>query len=408
VDQNEDGLTLVEMMVALMVIGVVLTAMASVLMTAMVSMQRSERVVHSTQLGNEVLEDYLALPYDVLGLYTTEATGHFGGSTFEGEQLVLFPDADSPDARVPEPTRTITRSNVDIEVETAITWIDDPETDSDQDYKRITVLMTWQHRGTTHTARTEATRAPAPDEQPLSVTIEPDLLRLRESPEGAVDGSFTITVIAKEPQSAVEVTWTRRNGSILTPPRGLSSSDTHKMVWSTTITENSDNARFQNGGNLFVIEAQPAASADGKVETTIGRALMLHDLRLDADDLEVTPSLVHVHPDDGPCDGLGVTADIRGALKSDPFSLTFVDDQGDPLEESFPFAADTSLVDGASFELDIDPSDLPVAYGDGEDELRFNLELLRAADPDEPDGTTLTKHVVMEVRDLEVGDSCPA
>ena len=409
VDQNDDGLTLVEMMVALVVLGVVLTAMASVLITSMVSMQRSERVVHSTQLGNEVIEEYLALPYDLLGLYTTEATDHFGAATFEGEQLVLFPDpSEEPDPRVvPEPERTVTRSGITYTVETAVTWIDDPATDVDQDYKRITVMLTWEHRGDVRTARTEGTRSPAPDEQPLTATIDPDVIKIDSN--GSIDGSayrFDINVVAKEPQSAVRVRWTRRNGE-LSSWRLLESDHPHDLTWSTRINESSVEARFANGGTLFEVEGTSAANE--KVTTTIGRGVFLHDLEMPADRLTVSPTTIWVHPDDGACDPLDVTMEVVGAVVSDPLSLTF---DGDDDADAWPFSALTKLTDGARYHLEVPADDLPVAPGNDDDaELRFELRLDRPVDPDDPEGDEIAKTVVMSVKDVEPDDegvfSCP-
>jgi prepilin-type N-terminal cleavage/methylation domain-containing protein len=396
--RDESGLTIIEMMVALLVIGVVLAAMASVSITSMISMQRSERVVHSTQLGNEIIEGYLAVPYDDLGHDTDDATAHFGSAEFEGEDLVLL--GDDPDA-VPSRTTEI-RSGVTYEIESAVTWVDVPGTDAAQDYKRITVMLTWEHRGTQRTARTEATRSPAPDEQLLSVTIEPDVARLRHSPEGAVAGSFVVTVVAKEPQSSVTVQWKKRDGSWLIPARDLGTSDPHRLVWTTTVNESNENARFPNGGNLFVIEG--VSQGNEREETTIGRALFLHDLAIPNDRVDVTPSRIDIHPVTGACDDLYVVAEVVGALKSDPFSLTF---DGQEAEDAFPFGADTDLTDGTRFDLLIEAADLPVEHGSGAETLTFHLDIWRGTDPVEPEGVHRQKTVVMDVVELEEGASCP-
>jgi prepilin-type N-terminal cleavage/methylation domain-containing protein len=396
---DDDGLTLVEMMVALMVIGLVLLAMASVMITSMVSIQASERVVHSTQLGNEVIEEYLATPYDLLGHDSVEATGHFAGTEFEGEDLVLL---GSPDEAV-APRTTVTRSGITYEVETAVTWIDVEGTDTAQDYKRITVMLTWDHRGDERTSRTEATRSPAPDEQPLSVTIEPDVARLRNSPAGAVQGGFVVTVVAKEPQAAVSVTWKKRDDTWLQPPRALGTSDPQRLVWSTTVNESNEEARFPNGGNLFVVEA--TSTINEKEETTIGRALFLHDLALPQERLDVTPGTIRIHSETGACDDLDITAEVIGALKSDPFTLTF---EGDGPEDAYPFGADTDIVDGTRFDLRVEAADIPVVYGSGAGQLSFRLDLWRGADPVEEGGVHLEKTVVMNTQDLAEGVPCPA
>lgn len=401
-NRNDDGLTLVEMMVALLVLGVVLTAMASVSIASMISMQRSERVVDSTQLGNEILEEVLALPFEVVGLYDTEATGHFGDITFEGEDLVLFPDPTGDrDERVPYPTHTVTRNDITFEVETAVTWVDDPATPTDQDYKRITILLTWEVRGDERTARTEATRSPEPEEQPLAVTVAPDVLEIRS--DGAAE-DFEVSVTAREPQSTVRVRWTKRDGT-LSPWRDLTATDVHKLEWRRSITDNAESARFANGGSLLEIEGTSAANE--KVTTTIGRAVFLHPLALPADRLTTAPDTIWVHADDGVCDPLEVHAEVIGALKSDPLTLTF---EGETEADSHPFRAVSGLVDGAEYELEVAPEDVRVATDvDGNPELRFELLLLRAVDPHGPDGAELRQAVVMEnVQELAEGEPCPA
>lgn len=400
-DSNEDGLTLVEMMVALLVIGVVLAAMASVSIAAMYSMQRSERVVDSTQLGNEVLEEHLALPYDVLGHYTTEATDHFGASTFEGEALVLFPDPSERDDRVPFPSRTETRNGVEFEVETAVTWIDDPATTSDQDYKRISVLLSWEQRGVERTARTEGTRSPDPDDQPLSVTIDPDVLEIASN--GAAD-TFEVRVTAREPQSTVRVRWTRRDGT-LSSWRDLTATDVHKLAWSTTVTDNSSHARFANGGTLLEVEGTSAANE--KLTTTIGRAVFLQPLDLPPARLSITPTTVRVRSDGEVCEPLEVTAEVVGALKSDPLTLRF---EGETEAEAFPFKAQAGLTDGARYHVEVPSGDVKVvADVDGNPEVRFELLLLRAVDPQNPDGTELRRDVVLQdVVTLGEDEPCPA
>lgn len=401
-NRNEDGLTLVEMMVALLVLGVVLAAMASVSIASMLSMQRSERVVDSTQLGNEVLEEVLALPFEVVGLYNTEATDHFGEVTFEGEDLVLFPDPTGDrDERVPYPTRAVTRNDITFEVETAVTWVDDPATPDAQDYKRITVLLTWEIRGEVRTARTEATRSPDPEDQPLSVTVDPDVLEIRS--DGAAE-DFEVRVTAREPQSTVRVRWTKRDGT-LAPWRDLTATDVHKLEWRRGITDNAEAARFANGGTLLEIEGTSAANE--KVTTTIGRAVFLHPLALPAERLTTAPATIWVHANDGVCDPLEVNAEVIGALKSDPLTLTF---EGETQADSHPFRAVAGLVDGAAYALEVAPEDVRVATdADGNPELRFELLLLRAVDPHDPDGAELRQAVVMEnVQELAEGEPCPA
>jgi prepilin-type N-terminal cleavage/methylation domain-containing protein len=371
VHKDEDGLTLVEMMVAMVVVGLVLMAMASVAIASMNSIQQSERTVLSTQLGNDLLEEYLAVRYEFLGLYQDEANDHFNSTAFEGDDLVLFPEPINRDERVPEPRDTITRDGVTFEVETAIVWEDDEETESAQDFKRVIVTLTWQHKGSDRTARVETLRTPDPDDQPLSVRLEPDVIALEDDDLGKATTNFSIHVTATEPQSAVKVSYLDRNGTKRTAQ--LNSTDPWDTEWSRTFDNNSTERRFTNGATLFEVTATSQSSE--QETTTIGRALFLHPLSVPSNRLTATPSTLRVHPETGVCSGLNVTTEIRGAVKSDPLTLSF---EGDEPEDALPMESLATLTDGTRYGIDLEASELPVVHG--ESPLRFYLELDRAAD----------------------------
>jgi prepilin-type N-terminal cleavage/methylation domain-containing protein len=371
VHKDEDGLTLVEMMVAMVVVGLVLMAMASVAIASMNSIQQSERTVLSTQLGNDLLEEYLAVRYEFLGLYQDEASAYFETTSFEGDDLVLFPEPIDRDDRVPKPHDPITRDGVTFAVETAIVWEDDPGTEAAQDYKRVIVTLTWQHKGSDRTARVETLRTPDPDDQPLSVRLEPDVMDLEDDDLGKSQTNFSIHVTATEPQSAVKVSYLDRNGTKRTAQ--LSSTDPWDTEWTRTFDNNSTERRFTNGATLFEVTA--TSKSNEQETTTIGRALFLHPLSVPSNRLTATPSTLRVHPDTGVCSGLSVTTDIRGAVKSDPLTLSF---EGDEPEDALPMESLAALTDGTRYGIDLDASELPVAHG--QSQLRFYLELDRAAD----------------------------
>lgn len=368
--RDDDGLTLVEMLVAIFVIGLVLMAMASVAIASMRSVQASERTVRASQLGQEILEEYLALPFEDMGLYTSDAEGHWGSELkFEGSDIVILGDPLVKNPRVPQALRTVERDGIVYTIETAIVWEEDLDRDLepvDQAYKRAIVELTWTLHGTTRSHRVEAHRSPTPLEQPLAVTITPDVVAIKWIPsdpasQGQQEEPFTIRVVAFEKQSKVEVIWVQRDGTTVSPPEQLTSSDGH--VWTRTF----NNRRFANGGTLFEVTGTVQGTPD-KVSTTIGRALFLHPLQLPADRTTVPPQIVF--------DGQGNLCNTGnalfsmtpiGALFSDPATLTV----GGIV---YPMEAIESTTAGARFDLALNFSDLGAQPGS---DLQVTFSIVR-------------------------------
>jgi hypothetical protein len=394
VRDNEDGLSLVEMMVAMVVVAIVLMAMASVAIASMISTQRSEAVVASTQLGNEILEEYLALPFEMLALYDSEAEDHFGvAAEFEDEPLYTIPDPLVRDPRVPVPLRTaVEHQGISFDVETAIVEVDEDATKSGQDYRRVIVLLTWEVRGDTRTARTEAMVTPDPEEQPVTVTIQPDVIRLlpgdAEGDRGKAEEDFTVRVDAIEPQSSVKVTYLNRSG--VEQDVALDPQDAYKTIWSKTFSNNSTTRRYANGGTLFEVTA--VGQNNDRVSTTMGRVLFLEDLALGEGRLVAEPERVEVDPDGRVCDGFGLVAEVTGAVRSDPLTLRFEGDadvsEDDPdTPPALTFSSGEAITDGARYSLEVtsdDLEDLDVNgqphVQSGDEELRFFLRMWRSAD----------------------------
>jgi prepilin-type N-terminal cleavage/methylation domain-containing protein len=364
---DEDGLTLVEMLVALFVVALVLMAMASTSIASLSSISQSERVVRSTHLGSEVLEELVATPFEYLGLYQDEATAEFGPTgRFEGDDLVVFPNPTERDDRVPLPREDVTRDGIPYEVSTAIVW-DDRGGASDS-YKRLIVDLTWTVRGDTRTSRVESVVAATPEDQPLNVTVAPEVIALDD--DGRNVDAFELEAVAIEPQSAVKVEWIARDGA---RPEASMTTDDGGTTW--RLPFNALTRRFANGGTLFEVIA---TSSDGTRETTtIGRATFLQALDIDADSLDVEPSPLLHHPVDGLCSGFTMTVDVEGALLSDPLTsdLFGLDADEQPLEALEPLG---TLVDGTRYGATYDADELEVAPSD--ENITFELRIERAAD----------------------------
>ena len=87
---DERGLTLVEMMVAVLLVGIILSAMASVIMASIPAVQRDEYRVRATQLGQQELERLRALQWDCVAFDTTDADY---AATYNGNATVALDPA---------------------------------------------------------------------------------------------------------------------------------------------------------------------------------------------------------------------------------------------------------------------------------------------------------------------------
>jgi Tfp pilus assembly protein PilV len=383
---DEHGLSLVEMMVALLVTGVILMAMATVAIASMRSVQTSERVVRATQLGNEIIETYVARDFDDLGLYHDDAVAAFGATSFEGQALVLHPQpaVGAEDyTRVPEAERTWQREGVTYTARTAVVWVNDPATAEAQDYKQIIVQLSWDVRGNTRTARVEALRSPGPSDQMLTVTVTPDVMSIANTGALTSGESFTIEVLAREPQSSVIARWENRDGTF----SSTSLTNVHKgLVWRRTISS----GFFANGGTLFTVTGTLAGTVDKEV-TTIGRALFLQDLALPAALTTTDPEVLTYHPEDGYCeDTLRVEAVAIGAIFSDPMSVTVAG-------ETYPMEAiDPPRDDGTLFATTLALSELGIQ--DGDDSVTLLLSVTRPTGETE---ITVTRELVVDIEVLQ-------
>jgi hypothetical protein len=394
-------MTLVEMMVAIFVVGLVLMALASTLMTSLRSVQGSERVVRSTQLGNEIVEELLAVPYDQLGLYSGEAQNVFGAATFEGAALVLFPnydgyDADDPTNRdpvVPVVERSVTRDGITYDIRTAIVWVEAEHSLGDVEpkaYKRIVVDLAWTLRGQERTARVEGMQSSEPSDRNLSVSVTPDVIPLSASPEGKNGVGFLIDVFAEEPQSIVRVEWRNRAGTLQTSDLNpVPGTDGHQ--W--RLPFNANTRHFANGGTRFEVTA---IALDGqRTTTTVGRATFLHALQIDLATLLVEPSVLEVHPTLGPCTGLSLEVEVIGAVLSDPLLISV---DGGP---QGPTEALETTVPGSRYGIAYDADDLAADAADGQ--LILQLQALRSAD-----AAAASLNVDVTILMLQEGESCSA
>jgi prepilin-type N-terminal cleavage/methylation domain-containing protein len=219
---DDDGMSIVEMMVAIFILGVALSALAGVIMASIRSVSRNEREATATALSVQVIEELQTLPWTVVALYANETsdssplpgTGRWhdrldSTGTFEGHTLSEVPaysgtvSATNPDRddRVPLPSTQAVRKGVTYHVDRYITWVDKdgsgtPET------KRFTIVVSWEDiDGSTRDIVTEAERAPTQDEagatydgtRVILLTVAPNPVDL-DATTGEVDDTLTFEI----------------------------------------------------------------------------------------------------------------------------------------------------------------------------------------------------------------------
>lgn len=177
--RDESGLTLIELLIAALLIGVIFSGVASFLINTARALQDNERRISSTALLTQLQEEMQGTPWFDLALYEGELGElgtltdldipdlDLGAGTFEGRDLVTIPGPDNDGcptgfddcgrrAAVPEPAETGTLAVGDREFQVArlITWFNhdpdpaaDPGDTAPEATKRITTLVAWQIRG---------------------------------------------------------------------------------------------------------------------------------------------------------------------------------------------------------------------------------------------------------------------
>lgn len=358
---REDGLSLVEMMVGLLIVGLVLAALASSLVTALRAVRGQESTTQATAAINDILEEAQRVDYDHAALCDTTGTSVFGGTTFEGEELILSSAVCGSTEEV-LPERTVTRDGRDYDVTTAITWTDDDadgtggaDVDSPQDIKRVVVDVTWTSDGRTRTARNIAFRAPQFQEQLVTAEVVADdgseFVQIADDSvnDGENNEPFTLRVFAREKLSSVSVSWVDRNGGTESHPMTEKSND----VWEYSLHSNF--GPFANGGTLFTFDA---TAATGDTEQVAARGLFLYDpMAVQDGGVTVPDSNIRVDTADGlACPGQFFWLDVKGAIRSDMAGAAWTRGTMDPTTDSMANVealTEQMALSGARFELDL-------------------------------------------------------
>lgn len=330
---GEEGISLVEMLVAVMLLGIIMAALARSLTGSMFSVQEQQAQVRATALAQEVLEQAAGLAWKDLGLCETDATGLHPTGTYTyasgTEPLVLIPDSSSlctPIADAPiRAAFPYSRDGITYTATTVVSWSDEDGVGSPEDLKHVFVEVDWMSRGAQRTTVAETYLAPNALEAVLSTEVvhaPGQTYTYLDAGTGLTKTDVTLRVVAIRPQSGVTVRWRDADGNYLTPqPMTAMTSD--GLVWELVIQNGSPEFavnRLANGETLFEFTATDADN--GSTFEAFDRGLFL----LDPAGIEaslVAPASVAVDAQGVLCAPVTLTVSVRGFLSSDIVSATW-------------------------------------------------------------------------------------
>lgn len=272
---DEQGFTLVEMMISILILAIILTAMASVLITSLTSMQREEQRVRATQLAQEELERIRAIEWDCAA-FDPSAAGYTTPDPVSGNATVAL-DAECSDPTIAPDPQPFVRGvdGIDYTVALAVYWIDDDVDgtaatgDADpHDYKEFRADVSWNIRGDAFSHSDSSTRVPTVEEVPpdavagpatfaiTAFNIDPAIVEI--SAGNVTQAAATMRVETSLQATGVAVTSVAYNQPILTDVSG------NGTVWEAQIP----NGTFVGAAGTYDFTATATAVSGTDTETT--------------------------------------------------------------------------------------------------------------------------------------------
>ena len=267
---TDDGLTIVELIIALVLVMIVFAALAATLISAFSAQRSNEIRVRATALANEAIEEMSTIPWASLGLYVddddlpdfVDDDGEpIEDATFEDELIVLLESDEGP---VPAHRSTVTIDTRGYTITRWITWVEEPDDEADEgvlspDLRRMIAIVSWEVGGTERSIRTDGVRSPNPDDlRSLEITFDsilPSRVLLRspseESDQFTNDGAFEAWVTVGEIPANHVLTFRDRDGVL----RTITSPDSGDGDDERFFTIGNNAFRFPHGAHTFTVTA---------------------------------------------------------------------------------------------------------------------------------------------------------
>lgn len=320
---GDDGLSLVEVLVAFVLLGVVMSASAGFFTTSLRALQQAEGRTKATALANEELENLRGLPWTSVGFY---ADDDFDGAM--PADTVVLADARPADTRAPLPAEALEpRGGVEFTVRREILWVDNTQTANegdDADYKSLVVTVEWADRETPRSISVESLRSPSPDEQRPSdfvlslLDVQPTLVYTHADGtlDAAANDRLGLTALTSSAADFVVVRYLERGATDQTE-RSLGSTD--YVNWTGVVTDVHGDT-FRNGDSVFTFVATRASPYEQEViGTTLVRFLQPVTV---TEPPQLSPSSVCVAPD-ASTPPVDVTVHIEGLVDEDAVTVAW-------------------------------------------------------------------------------------
>lgn len=292
---RDDGLTIVELLIALTIVMITFAALASTVIASFSAIRNNEDRVVATALANEAIEGMTTMPWAQLGLSESDPNLPFDLTSDppdepvfegEGEQVVILQE-EIADGVPPhfDDSETAARDGRQYEITRWVTFIDE---DEGSDLKRMIVIVTWDDGE--RSIRTEGVRAPDPsdliDLQILSMDIasqHPEsggpYIRLRDPADTNAFGNrdaFDVTVVVGDVSASLTLSFRDRDGTlrVITAPTTGEGTDTRIF----TIAQHAYD--FPHGPVPFLATA---TGADGQIASDVETARFYQPLNVHED-----------------------------------------------------------------------------------------------------------------------------
>ena len=301
--RSDDGIGLIEIMIAIVILGVVLSALAATIITSLAAMHKDELRVRATHVANQELELLRAQEWESVGFYSND-NGY--AATWDGNDTVTLGATRPAGSSAPVPQGApITVDGIDYTVTRSIVWVDDDAdgldpTDTDpQDYKQFHVEVTWDERGQTRSIESTSTRTPTTQEVPLvaasaapgtltvtAADIQPNPVTI--TPSGTTGDDIVVNVTTSEPANTVKVA-VPLGATFMTYSMSSTSGSTPDTDWTFTFPAGTNS--FSPGSYDFTITAMGTTGTDvhGPISITFAEDPSI--VLVEVQDFTISPQL---------------------------------------------------------------------------------------------------------------------
>ena len=397
---EDDGISLVEILVSIVILGVALAAFAATAIQSLTTITRDEQYVRANQLASDELEGLRALQWDAVGFYANDPG--YTATAGDGAQTVTLGSSRPPGAGGLLPTQTITRDGIAYTVDVEIVWLDDPNSpappavDPDpKDYKELRTTLTWSVQGRDFEVHQRSTRRPTTDEVGLdavpdcvpgeitSFAVSPSTVRLDAT--GGLDDAISVVVTTCSESTTVTLDPSPRAPMSLTEVPGSDGKE-----WTTGAFTVGTNG-FSLGAHTWGVSAH--SSHGTATESTTVEFVEASTQTLAVLSLDITPGLC-VKNNDRLHRPTTLRATVTGAQMTDQLVFSWTAEAG-----SISAGPGTDLGGGQASFVATMPTSAKLEEGN----TTITVTLTRRSD-----GLVVTESYVRTVISNNSGHGCPS